>query len=253
MPYRTVYVGDDAEGNPMYEEVWENEPDYTSPGQTDQDLANDQNVRDFLTGMSDVQATEGAGVAGTGISSMGSSGASGWQKILDNLKKMGGKAWDVASSERGMFALLLAALAARDRRKPTGGGVGTAYAGYKPIQRTIAQGKYGPYATYAAQGGLMQAYAQGGQVRPFPMQDGGFVMTGDAVKGAGGFEGLRQHIPEARPIIGPGTKTSDSIPAYIQGPRGRTPAAVSNGEAYVPPGRDTRGLYALMRSLERRA
>ena len=99
----------------------------------------------------------------------------------------------------------------------------------------------------------MQAYAQGGAVRPVPMQDGGFVMTKRAVDGAGGPQGIRSLVPEARMIRGPGNGTSDSIPAYIQGPNGRTPAKVSNGEAYVPPGRDTRGLYALMKSLERRA
>lgn len=99
----------------------------------------------------------------------------------------------------------------------------------------------------------MQAYAQGGAVRPFPMQHGGFVLTGDAVHGAGGMNGVRAIIPEAVPIHGPGHGTSDSIPAYIQGKHGRTPAAVSNGEAYIPPGRDTKGLYALMKHLERKA
>ena len=49
------------------------------------------------------------------------------------------------------------------------------------------------------------------------------------------------------------TGRKDRTPAYIQGPNGRTPARVSNGEAYMPPGNDTRQLYALMRALERRA
>ena len=103
----------------------------------------------------------------------------------------------------------------------------------------------------AAKGGIMHAYANGGKV--VPMQDGGFVMTKRAVDGAGGPRGIQALVPQARIIRGPGHGTSDSIPAYIQGPNGRTPARVSNGEAYVPPGNDTRKLYALMKALERRA
>lgn len=93
-------------------------------------------------------------------------------------------------------------------------------------------------------------YAQGGPVR---MEDGGFVMTKRAVDGAGGPRGIQQLVPGARMIRGPGHGTSDSIPAYIQGRNGRTPARLSNGEAYVPPGQDTDKLYALMKSLERNA
>lgn len=92
--------------------------------------------------------------------------------------------------------------------------------------------------------------AQGGPVR---MEDGAFVMTKRAVDGAGGPRGIQQLVPGARMIKGPGHGTSDSIPAYIQGRNGRTPARLSNGEAYVPPGRDTDKLYALMKSLERNA
>jgi hypothetical protein len=103
----------------------------------------------------------------------------------------------------------------------------------------------------AAKGGIMHAYANGGKV--VPMQDGGFVMTKRAVDGAGGPRGIQALVPQARMIRGPGHGTSDSIPAYIQGPNGRTPARVSNGEAYVPPGNDTQKLYALMKALERRA
>lgn len=174
-------------------------------------------------------------------------------KLLKGLKTLGGKAADFAGTDRGLMAILAAMAAYADRARPSGGGVGTAYAGYKPLQRQMVQGKYGPIAQYAAQGGIMHAYAQGGAVNPFPMQDGGFVMTKRAVDGAGGPQGMRQRIPEAMPIRGPGTGTSDSIPAYIQGANGRTPAKVSNGEMYVPPGRDTRGLYALMRAMERKA
>lgn len=101
-------------------------------------------------------------------------------------------------------------------------------------------------------------FAQGGSVRPFPMQDGGFVMTKRAVDGAGGPRGIAQLLPNARMIRGPGTGTSDSIPATIQGRNGVTPAKVSNGESYVPPkGVEEAGgaqqLYALMNNLQRRA
>jgi hypothetical protein len=92
--------------------------------------------------------------------------------------------------------------------------------------------------------------AHGGAVQ---MEDGGFVMTKRAVDGAGGPQGIQQLVPGARMIRGPGHGTSDSIPAVINGRNGKTPARLSNGEAYVPPGRNTKGLYALMHQLERKA
>jgi len=59
-------------------------------------------------------------------------------------------------------------------------------------------------------------------------------------------------------IRGPGTGTSDSIPATIQGRNGVTPAKVSNGEAYVPrravqEAGGPKRMYGLMSALERRA
>ena len=174
-------------------------------------------------------------------------------RLRSLFKGAGTKAADFATSGQGIMAILAALAAARSRAKPSGGGTPMAYAGPTPVTRTMTQGKYGPIARYAAQGGIMQAYAQGGAVKPFPMQDGGFVMTKRAIDGAGGMDGMRQMVPEMVPIRGPGHGTSDSIPAYIQGRNGRTPAAVSNGEGYIPPGRDTRGLYALMKAMERKA
>ena len=147
-----------------------------------------------------------------------------------------------------------ALLGALDKRPPSGGGVARPYTSPKTqLTRTIDQGRYGPIARFAAQGGIMQAYRNGGQVRPFPMQDGGFVYTKRAVDGAGGPKGLASLVPSARMIRGPGHGTSDSIPAYIQGPNGRTPARVSNGEAYAPPDGQTQEHYALMKQLERKA
>ena len=117
----------------------------------------------------------------------------------------------------------------------------------------------GNAVTDAGLGGW-EGWATGGEVRqrPFPMQDGGFVMTKRAVDGAGGPRGLAQLLPNARPIRGPGTGTSDSIPATIQGRNGVTPAKVSNGESYVPPegveqAGGARQLYALMNNLQQRA
>lgn len=152
-----------------------------------------------------------------------------------------------------LAVLAMANKARKDRTQPreTGGGTTVAWQGPKVIERKLGVGPTGqPIFTYARNGGLMQAYASGG---PVAMENGGFVMTKKAVDGAGGFGGLRQLVPEAEPIRGPGTGTSDSIPAYIRGRNKVTPARVSNGEAYVPPGRDTEGLYALMKSLERNA
>lgn len=169
-------------------------------------------------------------------------------------KSLLGKGLDLASSKAG-FAGLLALLSMLDRQRRTGGGTGLAYQGPAPLTRTVTQGRYGPIARYAAEGGIMQAYANGGAVRPFQMEDGGFVMTKKAVDGAGGPEGLKRLLPETRMIGGPADPTGrkDLTPAVIKGPNGNTPAKVSYGEGYVPPGRDTKGLYALMRSLENRA
>jgi hypothetical protein len=189
------------------------------------------------------------GWTGTGLTGFINSlnRAGGAQKLL-------GQGLDLASSKGGIAALM-ALLSAFDRQKPSGGGVAQAYAGPKPITRTMTQGAYGPIARYAAEGGLMQAYAQGGKVQ---MEDGGFVMTKRAVDGAGGPRGIQQLVPGATMIRGPGTGTSDDIPAVINGRNGQTPARLSNGEAYVPkPFVDRLGgarqMYALMNNLQRRA
>ena len=180
------------------------------------------------------------------------------QSIISALGKVGSTALTSAQNNPLPWLAGLAGLigGARSATSPVGG-VGKAYGrARRPMTPNVRQGRYGPISmpTFAAQGGIMHAYANGGNVRPFPMQDGGFVMTKRAVDGAGGPQGMQQRIPEAQPIVGPGHGTSDSIPAYIQGRNGRTPAAVSNGEMYIPPGqRSTQGLYALMKALERKA
>ena len=86
--------------------------------------------------------------------------------------------------------------------KPTeGGGGGGGGGGYNP----------------GAGGG----YAQGGMVRPGPA-----IPTGRAPAGA------PPPVPVAgRQVAGPGTGTSDSVPAVVDG---RAPAALSNGEFVIP-------------------
>lgn len=193
---------------------------------------------------------------GPGGSPINASMATNWDRILNNLKGFAGKAGNFASSPQGIMALLAALAAYSDRQKAGGGGTKLAYQGPRQYTRTVAPGAMGtPIARYAANGGMMQAYAGGGHVQ---MEDGGFVMTKRAVDGAGGPQGIRQLVPGARPIRGPGTGTSDSIPATIQGPNGATPAKVSNGEAYVPRAAVQQAggpqrMYALMNSLQRKA
>jgi hypothetical protein len=178
-------------------------------------------------------------------------------RLLANLKNLGGSAANFATSNQGIMAILAALAAHADRARPSGGGTTQAYAGPKPVTRTMTQGQYGPIARYAAEGGLMQAYAQGGQVQ---MEDGGFVMTKKAVDGAGGPRGLASLVPGARMIGGPPDPTGrkDLTPAVIKGPNGVTPAKVSSGEAYVPKrvvdeNGGAQEMYALMNSLQRRA
>ena len=73
--------------------------------------------------------------------------------------------------------------------------------------------------------------------KPFQMKSGGFVMKAAAVRGAGkgnaekGLEKLKKDYG-AKPVRGPGTGTSDSVPASIDG---KQPVRLSNKEAYIPP------------------
>lgn len=164
------------------------------------------------------------------------------------------------TSERGM-AGILGILAGILNRAPEAGGGKPLNITKKVPERKVVAGKYGPLAQYAADGGMMQAYATGGvltgtQQNPLPMEDGGFVMTEKAVNEAlKRYGGITQLLPQAQLIRGPGTGTSDDIPATIAG---RTPALVSNGEAYIPKAQvadagGAQALYALMNKLQRRA
>lgn len=144
----------------------------------------------------------------------------------------------------GALPLLMAMMAMKSRPAPGGGGTTMGYAGPRQYTPQVVQSKYGP----------VLKYAQGGPVR---MEDGGFVITKRAVDGAGGPEGIQKLIPSARMIRGPGTGTSDDVPAVIVGKQGTTPAALSNGEAYVPKRtvQDMGGaqrLYSLMNNLQNR-
>lgn len=98
-----------------------------------------------------------------------------------------------------------------------------------------------------ARGGEARAYAGG---EPLTMEDGGFVFTEEATRKLGpqGIAALGGKM-----ISAPGNGTDDKGITGIIGRNGVTPARVSNGEAYFPPGHDTKKLYALMHSLERKA
>lgn len=164
---------------------------------------------------------------------------------------------------RGLFGLAGMLAAYLDRDKTGRGGVALNLSPSK-VTKEIVPGKYGPISLtkFAADGGLMQAYATGGVVtgtkqNPLQMEDGAFVLTKRAMDGANKMAsgGITQVLPGTRLIAGRGTGTSDDIPATIAG---TTPAAVSNGEGYVPKAvvdqaGGARALYALMRQLERRA
>lgn len=193
---------------------------------------------------------------------------SGLSKLWSGIKGLGGKALDYVSANPGQTGLmaLLAALGALSKAPPSGGGVKERYVGpSRGLARTVVDNPNIPGAKlvrYAAEGGIMHAYANGGKVapayaegRPLVMRDGGFVFTGDAVKQAvKDYGGIKNLIPEAKMISAPGGKTDDLGATVIVGKRGNTtPARVSNDEAYVPPGYDTNKLQALMKNLERRA
>lgn len=112
--------------------------------------------------------------------------------------------------------------------------------------RPTTQAQENPYAgTFKTPWEAQQPQTQmaaGGQVPEFkgPLQSGGFVVPGDVVRHADptgqagkerGLAALNQSLG-AQAIRGPGDAMSDSIPTSIDG---RQPAAVANGEAYVPP------------------
>lgn len=219
-------------------------------------------------GFGDVGGTPSGGGVETADQEYRTSPASGdtsFSRMIKDMMGAGGakgllgKGLDFATSKGGLAALMaLLSYLDRQRGESYGGGATQAYAGpSKPLTSSTVQGKYGPLVTYAANGGLMQAYANGGKVQ---MEDGGFVMTKKAVDGAGGPRGIQQLVPGARMIGGPPDPTGrkDLTPAVIHGPNGTTPAKVSSGEAYVPKAAvDDQGgaqrMYEIMNKLQRSA
>lgn len=85
----------------------------------------------------------------------------------------------------------------------------------------------------------MMGYADGGVVH---MRSGDFVFSKKAMDKVGGIEGLKKRGYPAKKIVGPGTGTSDSIPATIDG---KPVARVANGEALIPGGASMKGLAGL--------
>ena len=190
----------------------------------------------------------------------GDSGLAGlFSAALGGAKTLG---TSLLTTPRGIATLLAMIYGARNTR-PDSGGINLNLSPSK-VTRNIVPGKYGPVAktSFAADGGLMQAYAAGGMVtgtpqRPLPMEDGGFVMTKKAVDGAGGPQGLAQMLPGAKMIHGPGDGSGrdDRVHARIGN---TTPARVSSGEAYVPKAvvdeaGGAKTLYAMMNRLQRSA
>lgn len=173
----------------------------------------------------------------------GSGGLSALASALKSLLRPSGQG-GILGSGVGILPLLMGLMARNSRPGASGGGYTGAYQGPQKFNRRVVQSKYGPVVKYA----------EGG---PVHIQDGGFVMTKRAVDGAGGPQGIQKLIPGAQHILGPGTGTSDDIPAVIVGKQGTTPAALSNGEAYVPPAQvqsmgGAQRLYSLMNNLQKR-
>lgn len=116
---------------------------------------------------------------------------------------------------------------------------------------------YNPTYTPLARGGLVAAYAAGGEVE---MKEGAFVIPADVVSMVGngssnaGLEALHRSLG-AVPLDGPGDGLSDDIPARIDG---KLPARVARQEAYVPPENVARAggaerLYALIDRVRKQA
>lgn len=203
------------------------------------------------------QALGGIGGGGPSFTDLLSNAFGGIKGGASDLAKM------MLTTPRGIGTLLAMLYGASNARPDTGGGVALNLSPSK-VTRTIVPAKYGPVAKteYAADGGLMQAYAMGGVVtgtprNPMQMEDGAFVMTKAAVNGAGGPQGLAQSVPGAKLIDGPGDGSGkdDRVHAKIGN---TTPARVSAGEMYVPKTAVDRAggaktLYALMNQLQRRA
>lgn len=85
----------------------------------------------------------------------------------------------------------------------------------------------------------MMGMKDGGVVH---MRSGDFVFSKKAMDKVGGIEGLKRRGYPAKKIVGPGTGTSDSIPATIDG---KPVARVANGEALIPGGASMKGLAGL--------
>ena len=239
-------ISDDFDWDESYYTSGPGGEDYSNEGQNYVNSGEDYSHEgvNYPTYESTQPGAEGTGGSPINIpTGEGEGGLSGlWNAIKGMLTS--GKGQGVFGSGIGLLPLILGALAMKDRPQPTGGGTTQAYQGPKQYNRQVVQTRYGPVLRYAAGG-------------PVAMEDGGFVMTKRAVDGAGGPSGIQNLVPGARMIRGPGTGTSDDVPAIIVGRKGTTPAALSNGEAYVPKSRvqqmgGAQKLYALMNSLQNR-
>jgi hypothetical protein len=204
------------------------------------------------------------GTGGSPINIPDAEGDNPFSKFLSGIAKFvtgggsgGGKGLFGGAGGINPLTLILALAMGEEARKrtpsPTGGGTTMGLLPPREYNKRVVNTRRGPIVRYA-HGGLT-ALKSGG---PVAMEDGGFVMTKRAVDGAGGPQGIRSLIPNAKMVRGPGTGTSDDIPAVIFGREGATPAALSNGEAYVPKRTvqnmgGAQQLYSLMHNLQKRA
>jgi hypothetical protein len=204
-------------------------------------------------------APSGFSNALTGVQQLGQPGG---------LSQFGSELMDQYGGKMGATAAGIGALGAmggleqQQLKLPTPEEQKSNYRKQGPIQRPYDPTAPGGY--YFADRGILQPNflaAKGGEVPSVPqLEDGGFVLTKKAVDGIGGGDNARGQRRAAAglgaiPIKGPGTGTSDSIRTSIDGVR---PAAVSNGESYIP--RDqvkrrggAKKFYALMKKAERAA
>lgn len=196
------------------------------------------------------------GAPGTGGSPINQESGPDFGKILQQIRGflppgLGGSGGAGGAGGGGLSDLIrylmfagIAGGTVADKRRETGGGGTEGWSGPRKYNPRVERGRYGP----------IRRYASGGPVR---MEDGSFVINKRAVDGAGGPQGIQKLIPSARMIHGPGHGTSDDVPAVIVSDRGVTPAALSNGEAYVPKRTvqnmgGAQQLYALMNALQKR-
>jgi hypothetical protein len=201
---------------------------------------------------------------GEGLASLGGGGAGGespgfLDKILsagkealpDLLKTLLSKGADAASGLLGAGgglgglatgALLASLLNKKDAAPQAPSYIGLGAAGPAPAAEAP---KFVALPSQAQSYKSMMGMKDGG---PVHMQSGDFVFSKKAMDKVGGVKGLAKRGYNAEKIVGPGTGTSDSIPATIDG---KEVARVANGEGLIRGGAKQKGLAALHKQMRR--